>query len=121
MERFLPSLILALAFVLSPACDDASAPDPAPDAPSPSPRMEGPPLHQVELPPGFEIDLYATGLPGARSLKLSPSGTLFVGSRREGNVYAVIDEDQDQKADRVQIIFEEGDQPNGLAFRDGSL
>src|SRR5678816_1121968 len=47
------------------------------------------PLEQVKLPPGFEISLYARA-PGARSLALSPGGTLFVGTRDEGgNVYAI--------------------------------
>jgi glucose/arabinose dehydrogenase len=54
-------------------------------------------------------------------MTLSPNGTLFVGSRREGNVYAVLDENQDQRADRVVTIFEGGEQPNGVAFREGSL
>jgi hypothetical protein len=33
----------------------------------------------IELPPGFEIDVYAADLPGARSLAQSPGGTIFVG------------------------------------------
>ena len=117
MKRVFAIAILAIAF--SASCSDSGAP--TADAVSEAPLDEGLPLEQIELPPGFEIELYATGLPGARSMTLTPGGTLFVGSRREGNAYAVLDEDQDQKADRVVTIFEGGDQPNGVAFRDGSL
>ena len=79
------------------------------------------PLDQIQLPPGFSISLYAARVPGARSMTLSPDGTLYVGSRRRGNVYAVLDEDGDQKAERVVRVFQGGEQPNGVAFRDGSL
>jgi glucose/arabinose dehydrogenase len=52
---------------------------------------------------------------------LSPDGTLFVGSRTQGSLYAVLDEDQDYKADEV-ITLEQGmNMPNGVAFRDGAL
>lgn len=113
------SLVPIVALAFSTACNSDP---PAAESADTAPQVgEGLPLEQIELPPGFQIELYASGLPGARSLKLTPSGTLFVGSRRDGNVYAVIDEDQDQKADRVLTILEGGDQPNGVAFRDGSL
>jgi len=46
------------------------------------------PLNKIRLPPGFEISLFAR-VPNARSMTLSPNGTLFVGTRRAGNVYAI--------------------------------
>src|SRR5436309_3214612 len=46
------------------------------------------PLDRIRLPSGFEIRLWARA-PGARSMTLSPGGTLYVGTREEGNVYAV--------------------------------
>ena len=65
--------------------------------------------------------MYAEKVPNARSMTLSPSGILFVGTRRKGNVYAVIDKDQDQKADEVITIARGLNMPNGVAFRDGHL
>ena len=62
-------------------------------------------LKKVTLPPGFKIKLYAEKVPNARSMTLSPSGTVFVGTRKKGNVYAVMDKDQDQKADEVLTIL----------------
>ncbi len=78
-------------------------------------------LKKVTLPPGFKIQLYAEKVPNARSMTLSPSGTVFVGTRKKGNVYAVIDKDQDQKADEVVTIASGLNMPNGVAFRDGHL
>ncbi len=79
------------------------------------------PLDTIKLPPGFEIDIYARGLPNARSMVLSPNGTLFVGTRKLGNVYAVIDRDKDNKADEVITIAKGLNMPNGVAFRAGAL
>ncbi|AKB78012.1 L-sorbosone dehydrogenase [Methanosarcina horonobensis HB-1 = JCM 15518] len=75
----------------------------------------------IELPPGFSIDYYAENVEGARSMALSPNGTLFVGSRGEGRVYAVLDKDRDNKADDVIVLAEGLNMPNGVAFRNGSL
>ena len=54
-------------------------------------------------------------------MALSPNGTLFVGSRDAGNVYAILDRNNDNKADDVIVIAEGLDSPNGVAFRNGSL
>ena len=57
------------------------------------------PIELVKLPPGFKIDIYAAHLPNARSMVLSPYGTLFVGTRKAGRVYAVRDRNEDFYAD----------------------
>jgi len=79
------------------------------------------PLDAIHLPPGFRIAVYARGVDNARQMALGARGTLFVGSRRAGNVYAVVDEDGDQVADRVRTIARGLAMPSGLAFRDGAL
>ena len=78
-------------------------------------------LSAIELPPGFEIDIFAADLPDARSMALGPKGTLFVGTRKAGRVYAVIDQDGDFKADRVLTIAQGLSVPNGVAFWDKDL
>lgn len=75
----------------------------------------------IKFPPGFSINYYAENIEGARSMALSPSGTLFVGSRDAGKVYAVLDRNNDNKADDVRVLAEGMDMPNGVAFRNGSL
>lgn len=75
----------------------------------------------ITLPPGFSIAVYADNVPGARSMALGAKGTLFVGSRGEGKVYALVDRNGDQVADEVITIAKGLRMPNGVAFRNGAL
>ena len=79
------------------------------------------PLHTIQLPPGFTITVYADNVPNARGMTLGQNGTLFVGSKHIGNVYAVIDTDGDQRADQVFTIARGLNKPVGVAYRNGSL
>ncbi len=79
------------------------------------------PLHKIKLPKGFKIELFASNVLNARSMTRSPSGILFVGTRRAGNVYAILDTNRDYRADRILTIATGLNMPNGVAFRDGSL
>nr|WP_319266734.1 PQQ-dependent sugar dehydrogenase [uncultured Draconibacterium sp.] len=76
---------------------------------------------EINLPDGFKIHVYAEDVDNARSMVLGDKGTLFVGSRTAGKVYAVIDEDQDYQADQVIVIVDNLNQPNGVAFLNGDL
>jgi glucose/arabinose dehydrogenase len=87
----------------------------------PAGKMEGIYLDRIELPDGFEISLLTDQVPGARSMTQSPKGILYVGSRRGGKVYAVVDETGDRVPDRVLTIATDLNAPNGVAWRDGSL
>ncbi len=78
------------------------------------------PLNTIKLPPGFSIAVYAE-VDNARSMAISPGGTLFVGNRDEDKVYAVRDTDGDKKADRKWVLASGLNMPNGVAFRDGAL
>ncbi len=78
------------------------------------------PLEDIRLPPGFRIALYADHVPGARSMALGAKGTLFVGTRGEGKVYALQGGRGGKAADAI-IIASGLDMPNGVAFRDGAL
>ncbi|GIX47483.1 MAG: sorbosone dehydrogenase [Candidatus Tectimicrobiota bacterium] len=91
------------------------APHPQPPAPTPAKDL---PIDKIKLPPGFKIEVWADMIPNARSMTLGSRGTLFVGSRGAGNVYAVVD-----RGDRreVKIIASGLQQPNGVAFKDGTL
>ena len=75
----------------------------------------------ITLPPGFSIALYAGNVPGARSMALGAKGTLFIGTRDEGKVYAVIGRNGNNVADKVITIASGLRMPNGVAFRNGSL
>lgn len=78
-------------------------------------------LDLIELPDGFSIEVYAEGVENARQMVRGAEGTIFVGSRRAGKLWAVNDEDGDQRAETVRLIDEGLDLPSGLEFLDGSL
>jgi len=78
-------------------------------------------LDRLNLPEGFSIALYAENVEGARSMAMGADGTLFVGTRNEGKVYALKDTDGDYKVDENYTIASDLDQPNGVAFKNGDL
>lgn len=78
------------------------------------------PLDKIRMPAGFNIEVYAE-VDNARSMVMSPSGTLFVGNRNGDKVYAVKDTDGDNKADKKWVITSGKNMPNGVAFKDGDL
>ncbi len=76
----------------------------------------------ITLPPGFKIEVFAENVDGARSMALSDNGILFVGTREVGgNVYAVLDNDGDYKANEIVIVASGLNMPNGVAVKDGDL
>jgi glucose/arabinose dehydrogenase len=77
------------------------------------------PLDRVKLPPGFEISVFAEGVEDARSMALGENGTLFVGTRTAGNVYAI--RNDGRKASEVIRIASGLEMPNGVAVKDGAL
>ena len=79
------------------------------------------PLDTITLPPGFAITVYADNVPNARGLTLGQNGTLFVGTKGKGDVYAVVDKNGDQRADEVFTIARGLQLPVGVAYRNGSL
>lgn len=46
-------------------------------------------VKKIKLPPGFKIEVYASGVLAARQMAWGDKGTLFVGSFGLGNVYAI--------------------------------
>lgn len=78
-------------------------------------------LDKIKLPSGFKINVYATGVRNAREMTLGSNGTLFVGSREAGNVYAVTGRDKDNRSTEVIKIAEGLNMPSGVTFGDGSL
>lgn len=79
-----------------------------------------PRLGDIKLPPGFSIDVFAE-VDNARSLALGDKGTVFVGNRKGNKVYAVVDKDNDGKADATYTVAGNMNMPNGVAFKDGAL
>jgi glucose/arabinose dehydrogenase len=77
-------------------------------------------LDKIQLPPGFKISVFAE-VPNARSMCWGDNGTLFIGNRDKGEVYAAIDKNKDGFAEKVYTIASGLNMPCGVAFRKGSL
>ncbi len=75
----------------------------------------------IDLPNGFSIQVFAEGVKNARQMALGEKGTLFVGSRSAGNVYALVDADKDNVVEHIHLIASELKMPSGLVFHKGSL
>jgi glucose/arabinose dehydrogenase len=91
-------------------------------APVPSPPLataaDKVPVGQLKAPKGFNIELYASGMPNARSMAYSPKGTVFVGSRLQDKVYAITNKDGKRQ---VHVLVSGLYRPNGVAYKDGTL
>jgi glucose/arabinose dehydrogenase len=75
-------------------------------------------ISKLRVPDGFKVEVWAHGMPGARMMVRGDKGTIFVGTRVIGKVYAV----SDKGGKREHKVIAEGmKQPNGVAFKDGSL
>ena len=92
-------------------------------APVPSPPLATPadkvPVDQLKrADAAFNIELYASGMPNARSMALGAKGTVFVGSRLQDKVYAIVNKNGKRE---VKVLVSGLYRPNGVAFKDGTL
>jgi glucose/arabinose dehydrogenase len=76
------------------------------------------PLDKIKLPPGFRAEIWSHGHPGARTMVMGNKGTIFMGTRQLGRVYAITDKAGKRE---VKTLLQGLTQPNGLAFKDGAL
>ena len=74
-----------------------------------------------QVPPGFAISLFASGLKHARSLAVSPEGDVFVVAEGPGIIERLRDADGDGKAEQVKQFATGFKTPHGIALRDGQI
>jgi glucose/arabinose dehydrogenase len=79
------------------------------------------PLDKIRLPPGFSISIYTDQVPNARGMSLGQNGTVYVGTRNKGDVYAVVDRNGDHRVDGVFTVASGLRLPVGVAYRKGAL
>lgn len=118
--RFLPVLF----FVIFWSCNESSSSESVEsNAEQVSDQDDKMPIYldKINMPEGYQIEVFADGVKNARSMTLSPDGTLFVGTRQQGDVYALVDTDGDNKADQHFVLDTALNMPNGVAFKDGDL
>jgi len=99
------------------AAQKGLTPPTGPATPTPMAELQSD-LKKIKLPPGFKIEVYASGIPQARQMAWGSNGTLFVGSFLATNVYAVTDQGGTRT---VKTILKGLNMPTGVAFRDGAL
>ncbi|MEA2885874.1 MAG: hypothetical protein QOD11_234 [Bradyrhizobium sp.] len=99
--------------------DNEAAAKLAPVAPPPiAAAADKLPVAKLKVPPGFNIEVYAAGLANARSMAEGDKGTVFVGTRLVGNVYAIANKDGQRS---VKTLASGLYRPNGVAFKNGTL
>jgi len=88
---------------------------PAPKSPTSAEKLA---LDKLKLPKGFKIEVFASGIANARSLRIGDKGTVFVSNRVLDKVYAIV-----QRGDKreTKVVASGLDRPNGLAFHNGAL
>ncbi len=91
------------------------APIASPPIPTAPDRL---PVAKLKVPSGFKVEVYAGGVPDARSIRIGDKGTVFVGSRTIDKVHAIIERDGKRQA---KVIASGLHRPNGLAFHNGAL
>lgn len=87
----------------------------------PQKKTDYPLLNTIKLPQGFSISVWADSVENARSLTRGAKGTIFVGNRQGDKVYALVDKNNDGRADEKYTIASDLHMPNGVAFHNGSL
>src|SRR5919109_4429857 len=76
------------------------------------------PVDKLKVPAGFKVEVWAEGMPGARSMAQGDKGTVFVGTRQLKDVYAVVANGGKREA---KVVLKDLDAPNGLVFSKGTL
>jgi glucose/arabinose dehydrogenase len=132
----LTATLIAAAFAASAFAQDKPAAQPAPSwqAGKPpamaestlhpfAPHMTGRaakelPLNTLKVPAGFKVEVWADGIPEARSLALGDKGTVFASNRNGKNVYAVTSQGGKRE---VKTVLKGLDAPNGIVFNKGTL
>ncbi|NUM46428.1 MAG: sorbosone dehydrogenase family protein [Anaerolineales bacterium] len=74
----------------------------------------------VQVPEGFEVNVFAEGLNGPRFIAFGPDGVLYVADRGAGRIVALPDANGDGVADEVRVFAEGLNSPHSLVYHEGS-
>jgi glucose/arabinose dehydrogenase len=91
----------------------------APVAPPPIPTAADKlPLDKLKAPKGFTIDVYASGVDNARTLRLGDKGTVFISGRFKDKIYDIVDKGRTRE---VKVVASGLHRPNGIVLHKGTL
>lgn len=74
----------------------------------------------IQLPPGFQANVFAQGLNGPRFMALGPEGDVYVADRGNGRIVALPDTDGDGQADEIRLFAAELTAPHSLVYHQGA-
>ncbi|WP_237058980.1 PQQ-dependent sugar dehydrogenase [Loktanella sp. M215] len=86
----------------------------APQTPPPLPTAEAD-LPTLTVPDGFKVEVFASGIANARTLRVADDGTVFVGNWQGNAVWAI------PPGGEAVKLYEGLDWPNGIALHNGDL
>ena len=118
MRRYLSGSAVILAMACSGSTSDVSATPPVrTDTITTVSALDG----KLQVPAGFKVGQYVTGLAGVRFMAVSPDGAIYASQPRRGRVVRLADANHDGVADAVVEVATGLNQPHGLAFHKGAL
>jgi glucose/arabinose dehydrogenase len=96
--------------------DDLPKPHATPTTANPSRVVRKPADAQLKTMPGFEVAAFATGLTGARVVRVAPNGDVFVAQSQPGRIIILRAKDGAAAPDHTETFANGLDQPFGIAF-----
>jgi glucose/arabinose dehydrogenase len=95
---------------------DLPPPYATPSATVPAKVIERPAKAWPQAPPGFLVQLYATGLENPRLMRTAPNGDVFLAESQAGKIVVLRGIDSKGKVQTVQTFAAGLDKPFGMAF-----
>jgi glucose/arabinose dehydrogenase len=75
------------------------------------------PVRNLRVPPGFKIELWASGMPGIRAMTRTEGGRIYAGTRGLGRVYEITDDGRERTS---RVLVDKLVQP-AVTYHDGAL
>ena len=75
----------------------------------------------LNIPSGLKVEIFTDQVDSPRQMAQGHMGTIFVGSRKTGSVFAIKDQDENGRADNLRVIADNLNQPAGVSMFAGDL
>lgn len=78
-------------------------------------------VKKLQLPKGFQINVFAKDLGNPRKVAIAPDGNVYVTRREQGDVIALIDRNRDGRADEQRTVASNLEYINGITIHKNRL
>ena len=112
-----PAVAQAIGERIELRAEDLPPPRATPSVAAPPQRIARPAGANLNLPPGFQANVFAEGFRHARYLHVAPNGDVFLAELRAGRISVLRDADGDGVAETVRTFADGLSLPHGLAIR----